>query len=133
TRLPFMCDSSGNPLSPDARGIQPTGKPCNKIPASLIDPVAQKIMSYYALPNTAGNADGTNNYTRATNDTFNYYVHFFRFDHNFSDANRLFVRADYDYQLENQSNFYGNLATGILLTRINRGLAVDDVVVLSNS
>jgi len=131
TRLPFMCDSLGNPLSPDARGIQPTGKPCNKIPASLIDPVAQKIMSYYALPNTVGNADGTNNYTRATNDTFDYYVHFFRFDHEFSEKNRLFVRLDYDYQLENQSDFYGNLATGLLLTRYNRGLAVDDVLTLS--
>jgi hypothetical protein len=133
TRLPFMCDGAGNPLTPDARGIQPAGTPCNKIPASMIDPVARRIMSYYAEPNTAGNADGTNDYTRATNDTFDYYVHFFRFDHNFSDTNRLFVRADYDYQLEDQSNFYGNTATGILLTRKNRGLAVDDVLVLSKS
>jgi hypothetical protein len=133
TRLPFMCDGAGNPLTPNAKGIQPAGTPCNRIPAGLMDPVAKRIMSYYAEPNTAGNADGTNNYTRATNDTFNYYVHFFRFDHSFSETNRLFVRADYDYQLENQSNFYGNLATGILLTRVNHGLAVDDVVVLSNS
>src|SRR5262249_32906509 len=91
------------------------------------------ILSYYAAPNTPGNADGTNNYTRATNDTFDYYVHFLRFDHNFSEANRLFVRADYDHQLEDQSNFYGNLATGLLLTRINRGLAIDDVIVLSSA
>jgi hypothetical protein len=133
TRLPFMCDGAGNPLTPNAKGIQPAGTPCNKIPSSLIDPVAKKIMSYYADPNTAGNADGSSNYTRATNDTFNYYVHFFRFDHNFSEANRLFVRADYDYQLEDQSNFYGNTATGLLLNRINRGLALDDVLVLSSS
>src|SRR5262249_24540366 len=73
------------------------------------------------------------NYTRATNDMFDYYVHFFRFDHNFSERNRLFVRLDYDHQTEDQSDFYGNLATGILLTRINHGLAVDDVVVLSPS
>jgi len=128
-----MCDGAGNPLTPNAKGIQPTGTPCNKIPASLIDPVAKRIMSYYAPPNTAGNADGSNNYTRATNDTFDYHVHFFRFDHEFSEKNRLFARLDYDYQLENQSNFYGNLATGLLLTRYNRGLAVDDVLVLNPS
>src|SRR5262249_27690505 len=123
-----------NPLTPNARGIQPAGTPCNKIPPSLIDPVARNIMSYYAAPNTpAGTADGQNNYTRATNDVFDYYVHFFRFDHNFSEKNRLFVRLDYDHQLEEQSNFYGNLATGLKLTRINRGLAVDEVLVLSPS
>lgn len=132
-RDPFMCDAAGNPLPPNAKGIQPVGTPCNKIPASLLDPVAQKIMSYYALPNSQGTLEGQNNYTRATNDLFDYYVHFFRFDHNFSEKNRLFVRLDYDHQTENQSNFYGNVATGLLLTRINRGLAVDEVLVLSPS
>lgn len=80
-------------------------------------------MTYYAAPN-AGALEGKNDYTRATNDMFDYNVHFFRFDHNFSENNRLFVRLDYDHQTENQSNFYGSLATGILLTRINHGLAV---------
>ena len=132
----FMCDASGNPLTPDVNRIQhpgPTDKACNKIPASLIDPVAKNIMSYYAAPNTLGTSEGVNNYTRATNDMFNYYVHFFRFDHNFSENNRLFVRLDFDHQLEEQSNFYGNLATGLKLTRNNHGLAVDDVLVLSPS
>src|SRR5262249_33297834 len=70
SRLPFMCDPAGTPLTPNAAGVQPSGTPCNRIPAGLIDPVARKILSYYAAPNTPGNADGTNNYTRATNDTF---------------------------------------------------------------
>ena len=133
-RDPFRCDSAGNPIVPNAMGIQGPGTACNKIPAALLDPVAQKIMAFYAAPNTpTKNADGTSNYTRATNDTFEYYVHFFRFDHEFSEKNRVFLRFDYDHQLENQSNFYGNLATGLLLTRINRGLALDDVIVFSPS
>ena len=134
-RTPFQCDASGNPVPPDpTTKRQPTAgnRPCNKIPASLLDPVAQQIVTFYAAPN-AGNLEGKNDYTRATNDMFDYSVHFVRFDHNFSENNRLFVRLDYDHQTENQSNFYGNLATGILLTRINHGLAVDDVLVLSPS
>lgn len=139
----FRCDVAGNPLplisgqryqfTPG--GPAPAGSvQCNKIPAALLDPVAQKIMASYAAPNTpTKNADGTSNYTRATNDTFKYYVHFFRFDHEFSEKNRMFLRFDYDHQLENQSNFYGNLATGLLLTRINRGLALDEVLVLNAS
>jgi len=105
----------------------------NIIPKDQIDPVARNIESYYALPNTAGTAAGLNNYTRNTKDTFDYFVHFVRLDHNFSEQNRLFVRLDYDRYLENNSNFYGNIATGLNLTRINRGAAVDDVIVLSSS
>lgn len=130
-RDPFKCNGSTPvPLNPDRS--QTGGQNCNIIPASLLDPVAKNIMTYYAAPNT-GTLEGKDDYTRATNDTFDYHVHFFRFDHNFSEKNRLFLRADYDYQLENQSNFYGNLATGLLLTRINHGLALDDVQVLSKS
>ena len=36
-RDPFMCDASGNPLPANASGLQTTGTPCNKIPASLIN------------------------------------------------------------------------------------------------
>ncbi len=98
----------------------------NIIPPSMIDPIARKIESYYAPPNTAGVAGGTK-------DTFDYFVHFARVDHNFSEKNRLFVRLDYDHYLEDNSNFYNNIATGLNLTRINRGAALDDVIVLNAS
>lgn len=132
-RDPFRCDIAGNPLPVNGARTQDqtVGSPCNKIPRALLDPVAQNIIKFYASPNATGNLNGISNYVRATNDTFDYYVHFFRFDHNFSERNRLFVRLDYDHQTEDQSDFYGNLSTGILLTRINHGLALDDVVVLS--
>src|SRR5947209_4431711 len=50
----------------------------NIIPTSRLDPVALNIQKFYPLPNTAGLADGENNYTRITKDTFDYAVHFVR-------------------------------------------------------
>lgn len=105
--------------------------PGNLIPANRLDPVAQKILAYYAAPNVPGTKEGKNNYIRNTADTFDYFVHFMRFDHSFSEKNRIFVRLDYDHYLENNSNFYGNLASGLLLTRINKGAAFDEVLVLT--
>jgi hypothetical protein len=103
----------------------------NIIPPNRIDPVAQKIMAYYAEPNVQGTKEGKSNYIRNTADTFDYFVHFMRFDHNFSEKSRIFVRLDYDHYLENNSNFYNNIASGLLLTRINKGAAIDEVLVLT--
>jgi hypothetical protein len=88
-------------------------------------------MAYYAQPNTPGTKEGKNNYTRSNSDTMDYYTHFVRIDQNLSEKNRLFVRFDYDNYLETNSNFYNNIASGLNLTRINRGAAIDDVLVLS--
>ena len=103
----------------------------NIIPTTRIDPVARKILSYYAEPNTTGTSTGQNNYTQSIKDVFDYYVHFVRVDHTFSDRNRMFARFDYDHYLETDPGFYNNLSGGINLTRINRGAAIDDVIVLS--
>ena len=130
-RDPFKC-SGGVPVPLNGDHTQTGGQNCNIIPAALIVPVAKNIMAFYAPPNLPTQGAKLN-YARATNDMFDYYVHFLRFDHNFSQNNRMFVRLDYDHQTEDQSDFYGNLATGILFTRINRGVAVDEVLVLSPS
>jgi hypothetical protein len=105
----------------------------NIIPPNRINLVAKAIQAYYAEPNSTGTADGQLNYTRNTKDTFDYYVHFVRIDHNFSERNRLFLRLNYDHYLESNSNFYNNIATGLKLTRTNHGAALDDVVLLSPS
>jgi outer membrane receptor protein involved in Fe transport len=39
-RDPFMCDVQGNPLTPNAAGLQPSGTPCNKIPMQMLSPLA---------------------------------------------------------------------------------------------
>jgi len=105
----------------------------NIIPTNRIDPIAKAIQQYYPLPNTVGTAAGLNNYTRNTKDVFDYNVHVARVDHAFSDRNRAFVRLNYDKYLENNGNFYGNIASGLALTRINRGAVVDDVIVLGSN
>lgn len=103
----------------------------NIIPQNRLDSVGQKIVSLYPLPNRAGTADGRNNFFRAYKSFEDYYVHFVRVDHAFSDAHRLFVRFHYDFWEEDKNDHFGNRVNGIILNRINRGLAVDDVLVVN--
>ncbi|HEV2667004.1 MAG TPA: carboxypeptidase-like regulatory domain-containing protein, partial [Blastocatellia bacterium] len=46
-RDPFRCDAAGNPLAPLANKTQPAGTPCNRIPASLISPIAKAYLQFY--------------------------------------------------------------------------------------
>jgi hypothetical protein len=103
----------------------------NVIPDKRIDPVARKLMAYWPAPNTPGTVDGQNNYTRATKDTMDYWVHFARLDHNFSERNRTFLRLDWDDYKESKENFYNNITMGQNNFRRNQGLALDHVLVLT--
>ncbi|MFB3827142.1 MAG: carboxypeptidase regulatory-like domain-containing protein [Bryobacteraceae bacterium] len=105
----------------------------NIVPASRIDPVARKIMAFYREPNTPGTRDGRDNFTHTNKDAQDYTVHFARVDHNFSERNRLFLRLNWDKRTETKEQFYENIAMGLNNVRANRGLALDDVVVLSPS
>ncbi len=107
--------------------------PGNIIPPNRLNPVAQAIAKYWAQPNTAGTSSGSNNYTYNSTTKEDYYVHFGRIDHNISERHRIFLRGDYDYWDERKNNLYSNIASGIELNRINRGLAFDDVFVISPS
>ncbi|MBI3696816.1 MAG: TonB-dependent receptor [Acidobacteria bacterium] len=107
--------------------------PGNIIPASRIDAVARNIMKFWPQPNVAGTADGRNNYSTPTKALEDYYVHLVRVDQNFSERHRAFVRLHYDWWAEDKNNYHNNISTGIILNRINRGLALDDVYVLSPS
>jgi hypothetical protein len=104
----------------------------NMIPETMIDRVAKAIESYYASPNTSGNAAGLNNYTRNSKDIFDYNVYVGRLDHHFSDTNRFFLRLNRDGYYETDHSFYNNASGGLNLVRINRGSAMDDVIVLSS-
>ena len=56
----FQCDSAGNPLPAAPDGSQPLGVDCNKIPQSLINPIGQKLINLYPLPNADNPALGYN-------------------------------------------------------------------------
>jgi hypothetical protein len=132
SREPFRCDAAGNPLAPLANGRQPAGgTPCNKIPTQLLNPVALKLVNLYPLPNQAGTSDGRNNFFATPKALEDYYVHFARVDHSFSENHRIFARVHYDWWEEDKNDHFLNRTNALILNRINRGLAFDDVFVIN--
>jgi hypothetical protein len=104
----------------------------NRLPASRIDPAALRILKYFPAPNTAGTADGLNNYARTRQDTQDLYQPVARVDHNFSQRHRMFARYSH-------TDFYGGFdhlvegsnVRGRKRQRPHRGVALDNVLVLS--
>ncbi len=105
----------------------------NIIPANRLDPVGLKLVALYPLPNRGGTADGQNNFFLATKALEDYYVHMVRVDHAFSERHRMFVRLHYDFWEEDKNDWFGNRINGIILNRVNRGLALDDVFVINST
>lgn len=106
----------------------------NVIPQNRLDRIATNLLQFYPQPNQPGTVDGRNNYFNgAATAKEDYYVHLARIDHAFSDQHRAFVRLNYDWWAEDKNHYFNNSAEGIILNRINRGLALDDVYVLSPS
>ncbi len=68
-RDPFMCDASGNPLTPSSNGTQPPGTPCNKLPSSMLNPAALLFAkTLFPLPVNTG-FPGTNSVDNTRNIT----------------------------------------------------------------
>ena len=85
--------------------INPTSAP-NIIPASRINPMAQKILSLYPAPNTATAAGSTpfaNNYTVAANDTDRYRNALGKWDQTLSSKDRLSLHYGYWERVEVRS------------------------------
>jgi len=105
--------------------------PDNLIPKARFDKAGFNLANLYPLPNTTGNRDGSSNYFHPTAANEDYWVHLARFDHAFSDSHRIYLRLNYDFWEEHKNRYYENDIQGIVLNRINRGLALDDVVLLT--
>jgi hypothetical protein len=104
----------------------------NIIPASLHNPVAKNIFSYYANPRTAGNPDGTSNYQRPELvERAKYYTHTGRVDHVISDKQRIFVRGSVYRRDSTYNNYFDNLATGQFFQFFARSGVIDDVYTLN--
>jgi carboxypeptidase family protein/TonB-dependent receptor-like protein len=131
---PFMCDSAGSPLAPLPGGSQPAGTPCNKIPVSLINPVAKSLLQYFPDPTTPGSAsaDGVNNFLQpGLQERASYYTSTIRIDHNISDKQRIFGRASWYDRNSTYNNYFNNLATGTLFQFLSRQAALDDVYTIN--
>jgi hypothetical protein len=81
-----------NPFSIDANGNR-TPFPNNRIPASMLDPVAQKLLAYFPEPNVQGDAlTNYNNYRRNVQSSTSAYQLDIRGDHQFNENNHLGLR-----------------------------------------
>jgi Carboxypeptidase regulatory-like domain len=91
----FQCDGAGNPIPAGPDGSQSGGVSCNKIPSNLLNPITQKMINLYPLPN-ANNAALGYNYTNAPVRKLNEGEFDVRLDHNFSNNDYAFARFSYD-------------------------------------
>lgn len=105
--------------------------PGNILPASRLDKVGVALFNLYPLPNQTGNPDGSNNYFLAGKAIEDYWTTIGRIDHVFSEKNRMFVRGHRDFWEEDKNRSFGNSVNGIILNRINRAIAFDDVHMFS--
>src|SRR5215471_14995876 len=104
----------------------------NMIPTNRLDPVAQKILTYWPLPNQAGNRDGSSNYFYTPSAKEQTWDHLARVDHAINPNHRVFFRMHSDFWEENKNHTFPNdPAAGIILNRHNKGLAFDDVYVVN--
>ncbi|HNY38910.1 MAG TPA: hypothetical protein PKJ41_00885, partial [Bryobacteraceae bacterium] len=60
-----------------------------------------------------------------------YWTWIARLDHAFNEKNRMFVRFHRDWWEEDKNHHFGDDVNGIILNRNNRGIAIDDVHMLS--
>jgi hypothetical protein len=104
--------------------------PGNIVPKSRFDPAGFALANLYPLPNQTGDYDGERNYFSATRSDEIHWVHILRVDHAFSESHRAFLRANYDYWDEVKNKYMPGIQ-GVNLNRINRGLALDDVILLN--
>ena len=91
----FQCNASGQPMPVASDGSQAPGVNCNKIPQGLINPITQKMINLYPLPNANNQALGYN-YVNEPVRKLNEGKFDVRLDHNFSANDFAFARFSYD-------------------------------------
>ena len=82
--------------------------------------------------NQTGTADGRNNFFLSNKAIQKTSQHMLRLDHAFSERHRAFLRAHYDFWKEDKNENFGTGIQGLFSNRPNRGISVDDVVVLGD-
>ncbi|MBI1897421.1 MAG: TonB-dependent receptor, partial [Acidobacteria bacterium] len=102
----------------------------NIVPASRINPMARKLLSFYPEANQAGTADARNNFFRTRNIYRENYTVTSRVDHSFTEGNRFFVRWN-NSQHDNSTDTLPGITNIDLLDRTGWGLVLDDVHVFN--
>jgi hypothetical protein len=117
------------PSTPGRYSRQPF--PGNIVPASRIDPAAKQLIGYYPLPNTPGNRDGSSNYTDPNLADSPYVGFLGRVDHAVNDNHRLFLSLYLANGDPVSDQYFHNIATGTVRTRVQEGIALNDAVVIT--
>lgn len=105
-RLVTIYDPATTAASPTG-GFTRTAFPGNIIPANRISPVARAVARLFPAPTTPNAPLGTTNYTRTDGNRVDKNSYSLRFDHHFSERNRLFGRYSYDDTPFNRAPVYG--------------------------
>jgi hypothetical protein len=93
---PFQCvPGTATPEPVSGTGTQAPGSPCSVIPATMINPLAAKVITLYAAPN-ADNPALDYNYVDQPTRKLNEGTWDIRLDHNFSGQDSAFARFSYD-------------------------------------
>ena len=82
--------------------------PNNKIAPQWIDPIGQKVLSLYPLPNVASNPDGTNNFRDNTTDHSKSLQFDVKLDHQINDRSKIMGRYSRAHSTDNVPTIFGD-------------------------
>ena len=110
--------------------IQRTPIQGNRIPATSINPISQKLMQYLPLPNNFVAPDGINDYLSNQVEMNKFYSMLTRVDLNLNDRNKIYFNIRHNLRTVSLDLFH-NEGTNYFQQRINWGGQVEDVITLS--
>ncbi len=112
-----------------------TAYPGNKIPASQMNPIAQKYLQFYPQPNVTNvvRADGTNNFGSDATTKDGFTNEFGRLDYNMSARARTYFNVRHTDYFQSKNDYFHNISTGSYLSRSNWGGSIDQVFIVNSS
>lgn len=114
-RVPFQCDSAGNPIAPDLTpgptyGTQTLGSDCAKIPSALINPNMQKVAQVMYGNFTLAPIPGTNrNYQQAILNTQSPNIYNIRIDEQLGQGDSVWGRFSHISSPRNVPGIFGQV------------------------
>jgi len=118
---------------PETIATAPNGRfsrqplPGNVIPASRLSRLAQRLLTYYPLPNATGTVDGRNNFFGTAASRIDYWAHMARVDHVINDRHRFYVSTSFMRTDGDQGRNLVNEAIGNISVNRYTGAAFDHV------
>ena len=105
----------------------------NIIPASQFNPIARNYLKFFPTPNVPNIArdDGYNNFGANATSKDGYTNELGRLDYNISAKNRTYFNVRHTDYSQDKNDYYGNMATGSLLSRSNWGSSLDHVYIVN--